>query len=57
MAEFTYNNTKHASIGYMPLKFNCGYHLHVFYKENVDPRFRSKVVDKLTKKLRNLMVA
>ena len=34
---------------------NCGYHLYIFYAENVNFYFRSKIADKLTKKLRNLM--
>ena len=37
MADFTYNNTKNASTGYMPFKLNCEYHLRVFYKEDFDP--------------------
>ena len=57
MAEFAYNNVKHASIGYMSFKLNCGYHPRVSYKEDVDPRSRSKAADELTKKLRNLMAA
>ena len=57
MAEFTYNNAKHASIEYTPFELNCKYHLRVFYKEDVEPRYRSKITDELTKKLRNLMAA
>ena len=55
MAEFAYNNTKHASMGYMPFELNCGYHSRISYKENVDPYSRSKAVDELTEKLKNLM--
>ena len=57
MAEFAYNNAKHASTGYTPFELNCGYHLLVFYKENVDPHSRFKVADELTEELRNLMAA
>ena len=56
MAEFAYNNIKHASIGYTSFELNCGYHLRVSYQEDVDPRSRSKSADELTEKLRNLMV-
>ena len=57
MAEFAYNNAKHVSMGYMSFKLNCGYHLRVSYKEDVDPHSRSKATDELTKKLRNLIAA
>ena len=55
IVEFTYNNAKHASIGYTPFKLNFGYHLRVSYEEDVDPRSRSKATDKLTEELRNLI--
>ena len=57
MAEFAYNNAKHASTGYTPFELNCGYHLRVSYKEDVDPRSRSKAADELTEELRTLMAA
>ena len=55
MAEFAYNNVKHASMGYTSFELNCGYHPCVSYKEDVDPRSRSKAADELTKELGNLM--
>ena len=57
MAEFAYNNAKYASTEYTPFELNCKYHLRVFYKEDIDPRSRSKAADELTKELRNLMAA
>ena len=57
MVEFAYNNAKNASIGYTPFEFNCGYHLCVSYKENIDSHSRSKEIDELTEKLKNLMAA
>ena len=57
MAEFAYNNAKHASTGYTPFKLNCGYHPRFSYEKDVEPRSRSKVADKLTEELRNLMAA
>ena len=57
MAEFAYNNTKYVSTGYTLFELNCGYHLHVSYEEDVDPRSRSKAANELTEKLRNLMAA
>ena len=57
MTEFAYNNAKHASRGYTSFKLNCGYHLRVSYKEDVNSRSRSKVADELTEEVRNLMAA
>ena len=57
MAEFAYNNAKHASTGYTPFELNCGYHPRVSYEEDVDPRSRSKAADELTEELRTLMAA
>ena len=56
MAEFTYNNAKNASIDYTPFELNCGYHSHVFYKENVDPCSKSKSAEDLANDLRELMM-
>ena len=47
MAEFAYNNTKNANIGYISLKLNYGYHPWELYEEQVDPRFKSKSANKL----------
>ena len=55
IVEFAYNNVKYISKGYTSFKLNCSYHLHVFYKEDIDPYSRSKIADELTKELRNLM--
>ena len=55
MVEFAYNNAKYTSTGYTSFKLKCRYHSYVSYQENVNPHSRSKVVDKLTKELRNLM--
>ena len=57
MAEFAYNNVKHASMGYMPFELNFGYQPRVSYQQDVDPRSRSKAANELTKELRNLMAA
>ena len=55
MAEFTYNNAKNANTGYTPFKFNCGYHLWVFYKKDLDPRSKLKIMEELSSKLQNLI--
>ena len=56
MAEFTYNNSKNASTGHMLVELNYGYHSQMSYKEKVNPRFKSKSVDKLLAKLRELII-
>ena len=56
MAEFAYNNAKNASIGYTPFKLNCGYHPRISYEEDINPRFQSKLADKLLAELRELMI-
>ena len=56
MAEFAYNNAKNASFGYTPFKLKYGYHSRMFYKNNVNPRSKFKSVDKLSTKLRELII-
>ena len=57
MTEFTYNNAKNASTGYTLFELNCGYSPRVFYKEDLDPRSKSKTVEELSSKLQSLMAA
>ena len=56
MTKFTYNNAKNASTGHTPFELNCGYHLWMSYKDNVDPCSKSKSANKLSAKLRKLMI-
>ena len=56
MAKFVYNNFKNASTSHTPFELNCGYHLRMLYKEEVDFRSESKSADELSEKLRELMV-
>ena len=55
MAEFAYNNAKNASTGHTLFELNCRYHLCVSYKEDLDPRSKSKTAEELSSELRNLM--
>ena len=41
----------------MSFKLNCRYYLCISYKDDVNPRSRSKAADELTEKLRNLIAA
>ena len=54
MTEFAYNNTKNISTSHTFFELNCGFHPRAFYKENVDPQSKLKVIDKLATKLREL---
>ena len=56
MAVFAYNNAKNASSAYTPFELNFGYHPWMSYKEDVDPRSNSKSADKLSIKLKELMI-
>ncbi len=55
IAKFAYNNAKNASTSLIPFELNCGYHLKVFFNENVNPRSRSYSINELANKLRELM--
>ena len=55
MAEFAYNNAKNPSTGFTPFELNCGYHPWVSYKEDLDPRSKSRTAEELSSKLRELM--
>ena len=55
MAEFAYNNAKNANTGHTFFELNCKYHPRVFYKEDLDPRSKSKITKKLSSELRNLI--
>ena len=55
MAEFANNNAKNANTGHTLFELNCGYHLCVFYEEDLDLRSKSKTAEELSSKLRELM--
>ena len=55
MAEFAYNNAKNVSTGHTLFELNCGYHPRVSYEKDLDPRSKSKIAEKLSSELRNLM--
>ena len=56
MAEFAYNNAKNANSGHTLFELNCGYHPWMTYKDDVDPRSKSKSADDLSAELRELMI-
>ena len=58
MAEFAYNNTKNTSTDFTSFELNYGYHPRVFYKEEeiLNPCSKSKIAEKLSSKLRELMI-
>ena len=51
MIEFAYNNAKNASTGHISFELNCGYHPRMSYKEDVNPRSKSKSADELSAEL------
>ena len=55
MIEFAYNNAKNVSTGHTFFKLNCGYHLWVFYEEDINLCSKSKSADKLSAELWELM--
>ena len=55
IAKFAYNNAKNISTGHRLLEINCNYHLRISYKEDIDPRSRSKSANKLSIEFRELM--
>lgn len=56
MPKFVYNNAKNANTDHISFKLNCGYHSCVSHKKNVDPRFKLKSAEKLSNKLRELII-
>ncbi len=55
MAKFTYNNTQNPSIGHTLFEFNCEYHFRISFKDEINPRLRSRFTNKLAEELRELM--
>ena len=55
IADFTYNSATNTSTGHTFFELNCGYHLCVSYKKDLDPRSKSKIAEELSSKLRKLM--
>lgn len=56
MAEFAYNIAKNTSIGHTPFELNCGYYFRISYKKDIDPCSHSKTVNKLSTKLKKLII-
>ena len=56
MAEFIYSNVKNANIGYMLFELNYDYHPQMFDKKNIDFDFSFKIADKLSTKLKKLII-
>ena len=55
MVVFAYNNAKNISTSQTPFELNYGYHPRISYKEDLDPRPKSKATDELASELRELM--
>ena len=55
MAEFAYNNVKNVSTSHILFELNFGYHLRVFFEEDIDFYLKSRSANKLAKELRELI--
>lgn len=56
MAKFFYNNAKNAKSGHILFELNYSYHSWISYKENVNLYFKLKSANKLSAKLRELII-
>ena len=56
MAKFAYNNAKKASTGHTPFELNCSYQPQILYKDDVNSHSKSKAIDKLSAKLKELII-
>ena len=56
MVEFAYNNTQYASTSHILFRLNCDYHFRILYEKEVDLRSKFKSANKLSAKLRELMI-
>lgn len=54
MAKFIYNNDKNANISHLSFEINYRFYFRIFYKDDINPQWKSKVVEKLTIKLKQL---
>ena len=55
MAKVAYNNAKNLSTGHTPFEMNCSYPPWVFFEEDTNPPFQSKLADDLSRELQDLM--
>ena len=55
MGDFAYNNANNTNTSYISFELNCGHHPRVSYKENINPCFKFKSIDKLLTELWQLM--
>lgn len=56
MIEFGYNNNKTTSTRHMFFELNCNYHLRVFFKEYTNRQSKFKLENKLSNKLKKLII-
>ena len=55
IAEFIYDNTKNDTIWYISFKLIYRSHLYILFKKDINLFPKSKLVDKLANKLKNLI--
>lgn len=55
MAKFSYNIAKNTSISKILFEFNCEFYPQVLFEKDVDPYLKSYFINKIAKKLGDLM--
>ena len=55
IAKFIYNNAKNANTGHKLFELNFGYHLQVFFEDDIDLCSRSCSANELAKELKELI--
>ena len=55
MIEFVYYNAENVSISHTLFELNCCYHPGVLFEQNINLCFQSKLADKLSAKLQDIM--
>lgn len=55
MAKFVYNNAKNTNISHTFFELKSGYHLYIFYEEDVNLQSQLKLAKELANKLKDLM--
>lgn len=56
MTKFDNNNAKYINTSYIIFKTNFKYQHYIFYKKDFKFCFKSKIVDKLLNKFKNLII-
>lgn len=56
MVKFAYSNSKNTNIGHIFFKLYYSYYFYIFFENDINIYLRSYFVNKLSKKLRNIIL-